>query len=391
MKTSRHNIAKAGFRKNCFLYALLATLLIGGNSSAQTPDTNSNVPPGSGSEAGSSASPSAGSGVTGRGDQLTLSDLSTFNDDDPKLSQEQKAWIVKKIKEETGLEKPRPMSAKQKKTIARAFESGKASQYSVQELVDAGVFIFRPIANVHPNALKNDEDKSLLPRDGKPLEVDNATWGKQMIPSSILFGVMHSTEDGLADAATTIDIWNKDCAAGKRSSSTPFVLGRCLNGPDIFVTADFEPRWSRHCSSKLTSRPLLTNWSSIGVEMEHSTDQKIDYTEAETKYAAKLWTYIQQRAKLPDNCIITHGEIQGHLPLDHKSYRTDPEGFDWKTFAKEMVRLRKLSKINPPYADTERMSSITKPEQAIVDAMGGARPSRHLEPSSIKPRDLEHN
>lgn len=283
-----------------------------------------------------------------------------------KLSPTQEAAVRGKVKEETGLESPRPLAKKEMAKRKKAFRQGKAADYSVQDLIDAGVFKFRPIANVHPKALTSDEDKSLLPRDGKELEVENSVWGKKKIPAELKFGVMHSTEDGFADAAMTIDIWNKDCAAGLRSSSTPFVLGRCLHGPDIYVCSDFETRWSRHCSSKLTSRDSLVNWSSIGIEMEHSTEKNIDYTKAETKEAALLWTYIQERAKLADNNIITHGEIQGHLPKDHKSYRTDPEGFDWKLFGKEMAKLRRNANFAPP---PSAASDKTKPQAAIESAL----------------------
>lgn len=297
--------------------------------------------------------------------QLTLADLNAFNSDDDSLSKEQMQDISDRIKEETGLEKPRKMPSKQRLTILRAFDLGQASAYSVQELIDAGVFRFMPVANLHPNAKNNDEDISIHKRDGKELEVDNSVWGKKMIPAELKFGVMHSTEDGGADAVGTIDSWNYDCSQGLRSSSTPFVVGRCLDGPKIYVTADFETRWQRHCSSKLTSRPGLVNWDSIGIEMAHSTEQKLNYTDLEIINAARLWTYVQERAKFPDNRLITHGEIQGHLPKDHKSYRTDPEQFDWKTFAKEMVSLRKKANFQPPASDPAEGSS--KPQQEIAN------------------------
>lgn len=303
--------------------------------------------------------------ASSRDRQLTLDDVKKFLD--PKdLSAAELAWLTNKVKDETGLEKPRPMPKKQQRKIAKAFENGSASPYSVQDLIDAGVFIFRPISNVHPKAPTSDEDKSILARDGKDLEVENSVWGKKSVPANLMYGVMHSTEDGFADAATTIDIWNKDCSEGKRSSSTPFVLGRCLKGRDILVTADFESRWQRHCSSKLTAKPNVVNWNSIGVEMEHSTEKNIDYTKAETLEAARLWTYIQQRAKLSDNNIVTHGELQGHLPKDHKSFRTDPEGFDWNLFSKEIVRLRKRNKYQPIASDSSSLK--TKPQIEIEKA-----------------------
>ncbi len=299
--------------------------------------------------------------------QLTLDDVKKFLD--PKdLAPAEREWLTGKVKAETGLENPRPMPKKQQRKISKAFENGSASEYSVQDLIDAGVFTFRPISNVHPKAPTSDEDKSLLNRDGKDIEVENIVWGKKLVPATMNYGVMHSTEDGYADAAKTIDIWNKDCSEGKRSSSTPFVLGRCLHGRDILVTADFEKRWQRHCSSKLTAKPNVVNWNSIGVEMEHSTEKNIDYTKAETKEAARLWTYIQQRAKLSDNNIVTHGELQGHLPKDHKSYRTDPEGFDWDLFAKEIIRLRKRNKYEPAASDSSSIK--TKPQLAIEKASG---------------------
>lgn len=297
--------------------------------------------------------------------QLTYDDVKKFLDL-KSLSAGERDWLIAKVKAETGLENPRAMSKKQRKKISKAFENGSAAEFSVQDLIDAGVFTFRPISNVHPKAPTSDEDKSILLRDGKELEVENSVWGKKLVPANLSYGVMHSTEDGFADAAKTIDIWNKDCSDGKRSSSTPFVLGRCLHGRDILVTADFESRWQRHCSSKLTAKPNVVNWNSIGVEMEHSTEKNVDYTKAETKEAARLWTYIQQRAKLTDNNIVTHGELQGHLPKDHKSFRTDPEGFDWELFSREMLRLRKRSKYEPPTSDAS--SRKTKPQLAIEKA-----------------------
>ena len=228
----------------------------------------------------------------------------------------------------------------------------------MQQLLDAGVFIFRPILNLHPDAINSEDDKSVLKRDGKDLEVDNSVWGKKNIAATVLYGVMHSTEDGAAGASATIDMWNNDAAAGKRSASTPFVVGRSLSGPEIFVTADFETRWQRHCSSKLTARPGLVNWNSVGVEMEHSTEEKIDYTKAEIKNTARLWTYIQQRARIPDHKLVTHGELQGYLPKEHVSYRCDPEGFPWSQFGKEMIRLRKESGFKPPPSPESDVKTI---------------------------------
>ena len=296
--------------------------------------------------------------------QLTLRDLANFEDEDSTIGVQERADISRRIKEETGLEMPRAMPEKQKRHMANLWKQGKAGEFSVQELVDAGVFIFHPVANVHPNAVKNDEDKTLLQRDGREIEVDNIVWGKKMVPASCLFGVMHSTEDGADGASVTIDTWNNDCAAGKRSSSTPFVLGRCVGGRDLYVTCDFETRWSRHCSSKLTARPGVVNWDSIGVEMEHSTEKKIECTPAQTREAACLWTYIQQRAKLPDSRLITHGELQGHLPKDHKSYRTDPEGFDWAMFGRQIKKLRKNSKFDPNKFSADLPPSLVSLERA---------------------------
>jgi hypothetical protein len=266
--------------------------------------------------------------------------------------------IASRIKEETGLEKPRPLSKKERKKIEQDFNNGRASKYSVQQLVDAGVFRFKPIINLHPSCASSEDDKSVRKRDGKELEIDNSVWGKKNPAATLAFGVMHSTEDAGAGAATTIDIWNRDAAAGKRSSSAPFVVGRSLATPEIYASADFETRWQRHCSSKLTSRPGLVNWTSVGVEMEHSTEKNIDYTDAEIKNTARLWTYIQQRAGIPDNKIVTHTEIQGHLPKDHISFRSDPEGFDWSKFGKEMVRLRRESGFAPPPSPESEVKTI---------------------------------
>jgi hypothetical protein len=240
------------------------------------------------------------------------------------------------------------MAESERQKIELAFDQGLAAEYDVQTLLDAGVFTFRPIANLHPNSVKSEDDKSVRKRDGKPLEIDNSVWGKKSLPAEIHFGVIHSTEDGAAGAAKTVDMWNTDAAAGKRSSSTPFVIGRALSGREIYVTADFETRWQRHCSSKLTARPDLVNWTSVGVEMEHSTEKNIDYTEEEMLNIARLWTYIQQRSKLADNKLVTHGELQGYLPRDHVSFRSDPEGFNWYLFGKEMLALRKKSGFKPP-------------------------------------------
>jgi N-acetyl-anhydromuramyl-L-alanine amidase AmpD len=142
-----------------------------------------------------------------------------------------------------------------------------------------------------------------------------------------------------------------------------------VKDPEIVVTADFESRWQRHCSSKLTSRPELVNWTSVGVEMIHSDepDKKVDYTDKEIVNAARLWTYIQQRANFPDNCLITHGEIQGHLPKDHKSFRSDPVNFPWDKFADEMNKLRKLSRFQPPASDES--ATPTKPQKALQDSI----------------------
>lgn len=298
--------------------------------------------------------------------QLNLSDLKIFESSDASIPQVVRDEVIARIKEETNLEPPRSMAAGEKKKIAEAFNEGKAANYNVQQLVDAGVFKYKPILNLHPNCPVSDDDKSVRPRDGKEVEIDNAVWGKKNLPAILTYGVIHSTEDITDDAAVVIDEWNQDASAGKRSSSTPFVVGRCVNGPEIYVTADFESRWQRHCSSKLTSRPNLVNWTSIGVEMVHSTERKVDYTDEEIKNAARLWTYIQQRAKIPDNYLITHGEIQGHLPKDHKSFRTDPEGFYWDKFAAEMIRLRKQSGFNPPPSDPSQPK--TMPQKALEQA-----------------------
>jgi hypothetical protein len=299
--------------------------------------------------------------------QLTLADLKTFNDDDRSVSETARNDITSRVIAETGLEKPRPMPDREKKRIAKAFEQGLAANYDVQQLVDAGVFKFRPIVNLHPNSLKNVDDKSVRRRDGKELEIDNSVWGKKNLPAVAQYGVMHSTEDGAAGASRTIDMWNNDASAGQRSSSTPFVVGRSLDGPEIYVTADFETRWQRHCSSKLTARPGLVNWTSVGVEMEHSTEKDIDYTDAEIRNSACLWTYIQQRAKFPDNKLVTHGELQGYLPKDHVSFRSDPEGFDWSKFGKEMLRLRKKSRFEPPQSPVSDVKTIP---QVVLQVCG---------------------
>lgn len=304
--------------------------------------------------------------------QLTLDDLKIFESDDPNVPQEKRNEIAERIKQETGLVRPRPMPEKEKKKMLKAFKNGRAAKYSVQELLDAGVFQFKPILNLHPNCPTSDDDKSVRMRDGRDLAIENDYWGKKNLPAVIRFGVMHSTEDGLPLASQIPNAWNKDCSKGNRSSSTPFVVGRCVDtkGPEIVVTADYETRWQRHCSSKLTSRPELVNWTSIGIEMIHSDEngKKIDYTDEEVKNAARLWTYVQQRTPFPDSCFITHGEIQGHLPKEHKSFRSDPVDFPWEKFAKEVNRLRKVSKFEPPASDES--APLTKPQQAISDARG---------------------
>lgn len=303
--------------------------------------------------------------------KLTLEDLAIFNSDAPAVSAEKKQAIADLIKEETGLVKARPMPEKEKRKLKKAFDKGRASKYTVQELIDAGVFIFKPIANVHPNCIcfKAEDDCSIRKRDGKALEVDNATWGKQNIPAILIYGVMHSTEDGDAGASKTIDYWNTDCSKGKRSSSTPFVVGFCREGREIYVTADFESRWQRHCSSKLTGIEPIVNWNSIGVEAAHDTEKKMDYTDAEMLNLARLWTYIKQRGNIPDSKIYTHGELQGHLPKDHVSFRSDPEGFDWTRFGKDMIALRKSSGLKPPVDPKDaKLEKKSLPLKALEDA-----------------------
>ena len=300
--------------------------------------------------------------------QLTLAELDIFNSDDPQVSAEVKAEIAARIQEETGLVKARPMPAKMKRKLTKAFDEGRAGKYSVQELLDAGVFTFKPIANLHPKCPESEDEKSIRKRDGKALEVDNATWGKKNIPAILVYGVMHSTEDGDAGASKTIDYWNRDCSAGKRSSSTPFVLGRCLNGRELFVTADFETRWQRHCSSKLTGVEPIVNWNSIGIEASHDTEKNIDYTDEEMTNLARLWTYVQERGMIADSKLITHGELQGHLPKDHVSFRSDPEGFNWKRFGTDMIMLRKKSGFKPPVDPADNDKKKTIPQKAIEDA-----------------------
>lgn len=288
--------------------------------------------------------------------QLTLADLKTFNDNEANVPEPARKDIAMRIKAETGLEKPRAMPFSEKKKILAEFNKGKAGKYTVQQLVDAGVFKFKPIVNLHPNCMKTDDDKLVRPRDGRELEIDNAVWGKKNVAATLLYGVMHSTEDGGAGAARTVDMWNADGAAGKRSSSAPFVVGR--TGNDIYVTADFESRWQRHCSSKLTARPGLVNWSSVGVEMEHSTEKNIDYTDGEILTSARLWTYIQERAGIPDYRLVTHTEIQGYLPKDHISFRSDPEGFNWLKFGQYMMKLRRAGDFEPPPSPVTEVKTI---------------------------------
>lgn len=310
---------------------------------------------------GPSSSLTAGGGI-----QLTLDDLAIFNGNDATISKEKKADIAQRVFGETGLVKARPMSDKLKSKLRKAFDDGKASKYTVQQLLDAGVFTFKPVLNLHPKCSVSDDDKSVRLRDGNAVEIDNASWGKKSIPAKIVYGVMHSTEDGDAGASKTIDYWNNDCSAGKRSSSTPFVVDR---GPEIYVTADFETRWQRHCSSKLTGVPNVVNWNSVGVEITHSTEKKLDYTDEQMMNVARLWTYILQRAQIPDSKIYTHAELQGHLPKDHVSFRSDPEGFDWSRFGRDMNLLRKKSGLKAP-VDPELAEDAprTVPQQAIEDA-----------------------
>lgn len=306
------------------------------------------------------------------GKQLSLEELTIFNGDDSSANEERKKDIAKRVFDETGLVKPRPMSTKEKDRLRKAFDEGSASKYSVQELLDAGVFKFKPIVNLHPKCSSSEDDKSVRLRDGSALDIDNASWGKKSIPAKIVYGVMHSTEDGDAGASKTIDYWNNDCSAGKRSSSTPFVVDR---NDDIYVTADFESRWQRHCSSKLTGIPGVVNWNSVGVEITHSTEKQLDYTNEQMLNVARLWTYILQRAQIPDSKIYTHAELQGHLPKDHVSFRTDPEGFDWARFGKDMNELRKMSGLKPPVdTDLAEGSGKTVPQKAIEDAFFDTQP-----------------
>jgi len=306
------------------------------------------------------------------GKQLTLEELTIFNDGDSSVSDERKKDIAKRIFDETGLLKPRPISTVEKEKLQKAFDEGRASKYSVQELLDAGVFKFKPIVNLHPKCSMSEDDKSVRLRDGAVLDIDNASWGKKSIPAKIVYGVMHSTEDGDAGASKTIDYWNNDCSAGKRSSSTPFVVDR---SDDIYVTADFESRWQRHCSSKLTGVPGVVNWNSVGVEITHSTEKQLDYTNEQMLNVARLWTYILQRAQIPDSKIYTHAELQGHLPKDHVSFRSDPEGFDWARFGKDMNELRKKSGLKPPVdIDLADGSAKTVPQKAIEDAFLDMQP-----------------
>ncbi len=306
--------------------------------------------------------------------QLTLDDLALFNNEKQspgaaadKTQSEKLDEIKALIKIETDLEKPRAMKESKASKLKKAFGNGRAAKYSVQELIDAGVFMFKPVANLHPNCKTIEDEQSVRARDGKAVEVDNEYWGKKQIPANLVYGVMHSTEDGDASASDTIDFWNNDCSAGLRCSSTPFVVGSCKNGPEIYVTANYETRWQRHCSSKLTGVEPVVNWNSIGIEMSHSTEKKKDYTEEEMKEVAQLWTYIQARSHIPDFRLITHGELQGHLPTEHKSFRSDPEGFNWERFGADMLALRKKGKLKIPSSGSSD-SKKTIPQMALEQA-----------------------
>lgn len=308
--------------------------------------------------------------------QLNPVDLQKFNS-----GIKNKEWlqIKKAIRKETGLVPARSLSLEEKRLRQKAFDEGKAGKYTVQQLVDAEVFKFYPVANLHPKALASDDDKSIRLRNGKALEVNNSVWGKKLIRACLLYGVMHSTEDGKLGARGTIDSWNNDCAAGKRSSSTPFVVGRSLNEAEIYVTADFERRWQRHCSSALTQVEPVVNWNSIGIEMEHSSLEKLDYTETELDAVARLWTYVQQRSGIADKCIYTHAELQGHLPKEHKSFRSDPEEFNWNLYAEKILRLRKGAGYEPPAggkrsgrksSNSNREMPDTRFSKSLEDAAG---------------------
>ncbi|MBA3995197.1 MAG: hypothetical protein C0469_16890 [Cyanobacteria bacterium DS2.3.42] len=184
------------------------------------------------------------------------------------------------------------------------FRQGTARHVGYTELVRDGVFIRKPL------------EGSVFERT-KPVQ----------------FIVLHSTETRrVADAERVIDSWNNRGDNGKRvNPGTQFVVDR---DGKIYTTASPD-KATIHVNDSLTRRGVK-NQNSVGIEIVHTGEQQ--YTYAQKMALTRLVSYLQDRYRIRDSKIVTHGQIQ-------PATRTDPVGFDVSAFHRNRKQFRETAQV----------------------------------------------
>lgn len=188
-----------------------------------------------------------------------------------------------------------PYNARISRTINGAFKSGDSGHYTPQQLVKAGVFQHYPLTG------------GIFKRKEKVKHV-----------------ILHSTETAkTADAKRVIRSWNN---RGLRHPGAQYVVDR---DGSIYQTVD--PTYATVHVNINRTRLGVNNDNSIGIEIVRTGNQK--YTESQLESVVRLVSYLQDRYEIPRQKVLAHGYIQ---PSD----RTDPVGFDWHKFNKDVAFLQ---------------------------------------------------
>jgi len=218
--------------------------------------------------------------------------------------------------------------------VQKAFRSGKAGTYSPSQLVESGSVVLYPMKG---GIWKRTDDVKYI--------------------------ILHSTETASpADAKRVIQSWSNK---GQRHPGTQYVIDR---DGTIYATTD-PNNVTVHVNNGKT-KPGFKNENSIGIEIVRSGKQK--YTDVQMQSVVCLVSYLQQRFKVTDGSVVTHGFVQ---PSD----RSDPVGFNLMAFNQQKDVFNKPTIARKTKAPPERTAvPLPAPDLLGVRPVPAAAPSLTL-------------
>jgi hypothetical protein len=189
-----------------------------------------------------------------------------------------------------------PLEAEVTRQVMDSFDNGLADSLPARSLVRAGVASFYPMRG------------GIFYRR-EPLK----------------YIVIHSTETGIPlSAKRVVDSWS---SSGRRHAGAQYVVDR-----DGSIVQAVDPDLGTVHVNIFKTLPGINNDNSIGIEMVHTGKQT--YSKAQVQAVIKLCSYLQDRYRVKDDCVITHRYAQQG---DH----TDPVGFDWDQFLIDKAHFRR--------------------------------------------------